>query len=253
MEDEKRLSLAGHLGELRARILRAAVYLLLGMTVCWIFYPQIVYFLELPALKTLERSGGALQVLDIMEPFWVRCQVSLVGGLALALPLLLLEVWGFVRPGLTHQERRVIRLLPLVVFFLFILGMAFGYWMCSIFVEWLLSKYFILPGMVAQLRLQGTILFIAKVLLAFGIGFQLPVLIVLLNRLGVLPGDVLKRRWREAAMAIFVIAAIITPTWDPISMTLAAMPLALLYIATLGVIRFMERREKKASEAKDAG
>lgn len=202
-------------------------------------------------LKTLQHTSGTLQVLDIMEPFWVRCQVSLVAGLALALPFVLLEVWGFVRPGLTQRERRVIRTLPLVVFALFLCGVAFGYWMCSVFLKWLLSEYFVLPGMTAQLRVQGTILFLAKLLLAFGIGFQLPVLIVLLNRLGILPEATLRRRWREATVAVFIIAAIITPSWDPISMMLAAMPLALLYLGTWGVIILMERRAKRATKIEE--
>jgi len=249
MEEGKSLTLTEHLEEVRTRLIRSALYLAAGMTACWIFYPQIVHILELPVLKTVQSTGGTLQVLDIMEPFWVRCQVSLVAGLVIALPFFLLEVWGFVRPGLTRQERRVIRTLPIVVFILFLLGVAFGYWMCKIFVEWLLSKYFVLPGMKAQLRLQGTILFMAKVLLAFGLGFQLPVLMVVLNRLGILPERVLRRRWAEATMAIFAIAAIITPTWDFVSMILAAMPLALLYVGTLAVIRIMERRQERKSKA----
>ena len=244
MEEEKALSLTEHLDELRARLIRAVLYLLVGTTLCWLFYAQIFRLLEWPVLRAVERSGGALQILDIMEPFWTRYQVSLVAGLVLALPFILLEVWGFVRPGLTPAERRLVRVLPLVVFFLFLLGVAFGYWMGKLFVDWLLSDYFLLPGMKAQLRVQGTILFMARVLLAFGLGFQLPVLIVLLNRFGVLPLAVLLRRWREATMIIFIIAAIITPTWDPLSMTLAALPLALLYAGTVGVIRFMERRRR---------
>ncbi|NIM06423.1 MAG: twin-arginine translocase subunit TatC [Armatimonadetes bacterium] len=251
MEEDRRLALTEHLEELRARIIRSLVYVMAGMSICWILYPYIFRLLERPVLKTLQHTSGTLQVLDIMEPFWVRCQVSLVAGLALALPFVLLEVWGFVRPGLTQRERRVIRTLPLVVFALFLCGVAFGYWMCSVFLKWLLSEYFVLPGMTAQLRVQGTILFLAKLLLAFGIGFQLPVLIVLLNRLGILPEATLRRRWREATVAVFIIAAIITPSWDPISMMLAAMPLALLYLGTWGVIILMERRAKRATKIEE--
>jgi len=247
MEEEKRLSLTGHLEELRTRLIRAAIYALVGMAVCWFLYPQIYFLLALPVRKTLERAGGSLQVIDVMEAFWVRCQISLVGGLILALPFILIEVWGFVRPGLTAKERRVACTLPAAVVFLFLFGVAFGYWMLRLFAEWLLGGYFILPGMKPMLRLQGTVLFMAKVLLAFGIGFQLPVLMVFLNRLGVLPAELLGRKWREATLVVFLIAAIITPTWDPVSMSLAAMPLALLYAGTLGVIKVMERREKRGS------
>ncbi len=247
MEEEKRLSLTGHLEELRSRLIRAAVYVCGGMALCWIFYPQIYALLALPVKKTLERSGGSFQVIDMMEPFWVRSQISLVGGLILALPFLLLEVWGFVRPGLTERERRTGRVIPWAVLPLFLLGVAFGYWMLRLFAEWLLGSYFILPGMKPMLRLQGTVLFMAKVLLAFGLGFQLPIFIVVLNAVGILPSELLRRRWREAVVVIFIIAAIITPTWDPISMTLAAAPLAVLYGGTVGVIGILDRRRKRAA------
>jgi sec-independent protein translocase protein TatC len=242
------LTLIEHLDELRARIIRAVIYLLCGLTLAWVFYDRISGFLLAPIVQVIGAKGN-IQVIDLFEAFWVRCQVSLVAGLALTLPLLLLEIWGFVRPALTPRERHTIRLMPLVVALLFILGTAFGYWMSHLFVAWMLSSYFIKPWMAVQLRLNGALLIMAKTLLAFGLGFQLPILIVLLNRLGVLPGEVLVRRWREATMAVFVIAAIVTPTWDPISMFLAALPLALLYAGTVGVIRLLEERERRATAA----
>ena len=215
---------------------------------CWIFYQAISDFLLDPIMGTISRYDQKLKPIDIMEPFWVRTQVSLVCGLFLSLPLLLLELWGFVRPGLTPRERRVIRVLPFAVVLLFLLGLAFGYWMCGVFVSWFLSDYFVTPNMEPELRVQSTVLFVAKVLFAFGLGFQIPVVMVALNRVGILPSSLLSKRWREAAMAIFTCAAIITPTWDPLSMVLAAMPLTVLYLATLGVIKLLERGDRKRAK-----
>jgi sec-independent protein translocase protein TatC len=248
IDNERQLPLTDHLDELRARILRALVYVAAGMTVAWTFYPQIYHYLTLPFQQMLARTNGSLQLIDAMEGFMVRAQTSLVGGLIITLPFILLELWAFVRPGLTAPERRIVRILPLSVSFLFVLGAAFAYWMCRWFAEFLLSSYFVLPGMKPMLRIQGTALFVTKVMLAFGLGFQIPILIILLNRLGILPMSVLGRRWREATFAIFTIAAIITPTWDPLSMTIAALPLALLYLGTLGVIALMDRKDRKRAQ-----
>jgi len=244
IEKDASLTLVEHLDELRTRIIRAIFYLLCGLTLAWLFYDRFADLLLAPVLKVVGDKGN-IQVIDLFEAFWVRCQVSLVVGLAITLPLLLLEIWGFVRPALTPRERQTIRLMPLVVALLFAMGTAFGYWMSYLFVSWMLSDYFIKPWMTVQLRLNGALLIMAKTLLAFGLGFQLPILVVLLNRLGVLPGKVLSRHLKEAALVILALAAIITPTWDPISMFLAASPLALLYLGTVWVIGIIERREKR--------
>ena len=242
---EKPMPFAGHLEELRARLIRVILYLSLGMTLCWIFYQPILVLIERPLLETLRQIGGTIQVLKVLEPFMMRAQTSLIGGLVLVLPFILLELWGFVKPGLTKRERAVMRTFPLVIFFLFLSGVAFGYWMAPVFFKWLLSQSFVLPGMKVQLQIQDAVLFMVKLLLAFGLGFQMPVVIVTLNRLGILPAEVLVGRWREATMVIFTMAAIITPTWDPLSMFITAVPLALLYIGTLGVIKLLDRRKPK--------
>lgn len=252
LEEEKVLPLTGHLEELRARLFRAALYITFGMSLSWIFYARIFAFLEAPILASLKQYNEQLQLLELTEGFMVRMQTSFIAGLIVTLPFLLFELWGFIKPGLTNRERRVIRAFPLVITFLFLLGAAFGYWMAPLFAKWMLSASFVVPGTKPQLRVAGAILFMAKLLLAFGLGFQLPVLIVLLNRLGILPRAALMRRWREATLVIYIIAAIVTPTWDPITMTIAALPLALLYAGTLGVIQIMERRERKAAAKLEA-
>lgn len=252
IENETSLTLVEHLDELRVRIIRAIVYVALGMTCCWIFYPQLINWLIAPIWDILQKLGGKIQFLDLVEPFWLRAQISMLGGLILMLPLLLLEIWGFVRPALTPRERRVLRLVPAGIFSLFILGSAFGYKMIPLFASWLMSDHFVLTWMTPQLQLIKAVLFTPKIMLGFGIGFQVPIFVILLNRLGILPGEVLNRHWREATVAIFTIAAIITPTWDFLSMTIAALPLALLYAGTVWIIGLIERREKRR-EAKAEG
>jgi sec-independent protein translocase protein TatC len=245
IENNTSLPLVEHLEELRTRILRSVCYVALGMTGCWIFYPRLIAWVLAPVWKVVKPAGGKIQFLDLTEPFWLRAQTSMLGGLILVLPLLLLEIWGFVGPALTPRERRVLRLVPLGILLLFVSGSAFGYKMCPLFAGWFVSPYFVMPWMSPQLQAVKAVLFVPKVMLGFGIGFQIPIFIILLNRLGVLPGEVLSHRWREATVAIFTIAAIITPTWDPLSMTIAALPLALLYAGTVWIIALIERREKR--------
>ncbi len=110
---------------------------------------------------------------------------------------------------------------------------------------------FIPPETAALLTLNDTILLLLKFYLAFGLGFQLPIVIVLLARLGLVDSRALIHRWREATVGIFVAAAVITPTWDPITLTIAAMPMVLLYLGTIAVVKLIERGEQKPRRGGD--
>jgi sec-independent protein translocase protein TatC len=116
-------------------------------------------------------------------------------------------------------------------------------------VRWLLV--YVPPDSRALLTLNDTLLLILKFYLAFGISFQLPIAIVLLAKLGIVNSRMLGRRWREATVGIFVVAAVITPTWDPITMTVCALPMVGLYLGTIGVVKLMERGRRKREAAQE--
>jgi sec-independent protein translocase protein TatC len=107
------------------------------------------------------------------------------------------------------------------------------------------------PETVARYHLNDNLLLMMKFYLAFGLSFQLPIVLVVLAKLGIVNSRLLSRRWREATVAIFVIAAIITPTWDPITMTVCALPMVALYLGTIWVIKLIERGQRRAAREEE--
>jgi sec-independent protein translocase protein TatC len=244
LNDEQRADLVSHLSELRARLLRSMAYAIIGMLVVWTFYNPIYQFLMGPILRALKRAGGELMVTMLMEGFMVKVEIALIGGIILAAPFIYYEIWAFIAPGLTRNERRAARPLVPISGVLFLTGVALGYAITAPSLEWLLKMN--PPGAVARYRLNENLLLIMKFYLAMGISFQLPIVIVLLAKLGIVNSRLLTRRWREATVIIFAVAAIITPTWDPITMTIAALPMVGLYMGTIGVVKIIEGNARRA-------
>jgi sec-independent protein translocase protein TatC len=133
---------------------------------------------------------------------------------------------------------------------LFLLGIAMGYVLTGPSVRVLLR--YMPPDTRAWLTLNDTVLLLLKFYIAFGVGFQLPIVLVLLAKIGIVDSRMLLRRWREAVVAIFMAAAIITPTWDPITLTACALPMVVLYVATIGAVKVIERRARRAAEREDS-
>jgi len=250
LSEEERADLVSHLTELRARLLRTLLYAALGMAAMWAVYDPVYRFLVRPIREPLESVGGQLTVRGLLEGLLVKLEIVLVGGLILAAPLVLYEIWAFIAPGLTRSERRATRPLVPVAGLLFLLGVAMGYVITKPTVAVLLR--YIPPETHAWLTLNETVLLLLKFYLAFGLGFQLPIVIVLLAKIGIVDSRMLKRRWREAVVGVFVLAAVITPTWDPITLTVAALPMVLLYVGTIGAVALVERRARKAGATEDS-
>lgn len=249
MREDQRADFISHLTELVTRLLRTIGYAMLGAAVVWFFFKPIYAFLIRPISEPLSKVGGELAVRGILEGFMIKCEIALIGGMIIAAPFIYWEVWAFIAPGLTQKERRAVRPLIPVSGVLFFMGVALGYLITGPSVRWLLA--YIPPHSRALLTLNDTLLLILKFYLAFGISFQLPIVIVLLAKLGIVNSRMLGRRWREAAVGIFVVAAIITPTWDPITMTVCALPMVGLYLGTIGVVKIMERGQRKREEAEE--
>jgi sec-independent protein translocase protein TatC len=250
LKEDDRADLVSHLSELRARLIRVLVYLVAGMAVVWFLFDPLYAFMVRPISEPLRNISGELTVRGVLEPLMVRLEIALVGGLVLAGPPILYEIWAFVSPGLTPSERRGVRPIVPVAGVLFLLGIAMGYLVTGPSVTVLLR--YMPPDTSALLTLNDTILLLLKFYLAFGVGFQLPVVLVLLAKVGIVDSRMLLKRWREAVVAIFMAAAIITPTWDPITLTVCALPMVVLYVATIGVIKLIERRARKAAEREDS-
>ena len=251
MREEERADLISHLSELRARVIRAVIYAALATTIVWVFFDPVYQFLVAPISGALEDFGGSLTVRALLEGLLVKVEIAFVGGLILASPFIIYEVWAFISPGLTRTERRAALPLIPIAAILFLMGVAMGYLMTGIAATVLLG--YIPPETEALLTLNETVLLMLKFYLAFGLGFQLPIVIVLLAKIGLVDSAMLVRRWREAIIAVFILAGIITPTWDPITMTICALPMLVLYWGTVGAVKLIERRQRKNEDESLAG
>lgn len=249
MNDENRADLVSHLAELRTRLIRGLVYVTLTMALAWIFFDPLYRLMVAPVRGPLEEFGGELTVRMLLEGLLVKLEIVLVAGVILASPLITYEIWGFIAPGLTSNERRAARPLIPAAMLLFLAGVTMGYFLTGPAVRALLR--FIPPETAALLTLNDTILLLLKFYLAFGLGFQLPIVLILLAKLGLVDSRMLAKRWREAVVIIFVMAAIITPTWDPFTLTIAAIPMVLLYMGTIAVVKLIERGDRKRRQGGD--
>ena len=249
-EDEK-LDLVAHLEELRVRIIRSILYVVAGFIIGWVFYPQIYRIVMAPLVDPIRKVGGQLVFRAVTEGFMTRFQISGVAGIILAIPAVLYELWAFVAPGLTRDERRAAAPhLPIAVG-LFASGVAVGYFITPRFVTWMLSPAFRPEGVGILPNLQPQVAFLAKLYLAFGICFQLPIVLMFLIKAGVLSPDFLAARRREAIIAIMVIAAVVTPTWDFVTMLILAGPMFVLYEGTIWFARATERHRRVEERAEE--
>ncbi len=249
-EDFKEMELWEHLSELRARLVRSFIWLLLGAALGWVLYPLLWTLFFSPLEPLLKKYGGRVIFTNFTGPFVLQLQVSLIAGIAMALPFVTIEVWGFVSPGLTRSEKAVCRIIfPLSVVF-FLLGIVTGFIIMGPSVAWFLG--FLPANEGAQLLQDPTqyMTFLAKMVLAFGICFQLPLVLMALSYIGLVSSRALVEHWRMALVGCFILGAVATPGGDPFSMVLMSLPLGVLYIASIFLCRLVERF-KSAQERKE--
>lgn len=238
--------MVGHLEELRTRLLRAAVYGAVFSAVCWAFYPSLFALLANPVSAAMETAGARFLVTGVTEGFSIKLQISVIFGLIAASPLILAEGWAFVAPALHPAERKWILLTAPFSAALFFAGVVSAYFILPVGIEWLIAQN--PPGASFMPSLAETLLFVAKMELAFGLIFQMPVILVLLANFGLIRAATLKKFWRHAIVAICIVVAVLTPTTDAFTMALMSLPMAVLYAGTIQIISFLEkRRERKRS------
>lgn len=247
-EDFKEMELWEHLQELRSRLIRAALYVMLGLVVAWQVEPLLEKLFFAPILPMMEERGWKFVYRTFTQGFMVRLQVSLIAGLVLALPLVTLEIWGFVAPGLTRSERKACYIVFPVSILFFFMGVICGYMLMSVtvgyFAQYIPKEVDLLQDPVMYLT------FMVKMVVAFGVCFQLPVILMFLAWVELVTSDQLKQHWRLAVVGCFGVAAIATPGGDPMTMCIMAAPLAVLYLASIGLVGFIERvRAKKADSS----
>jgi sec-independent protein translocase protein TatC len=241
------MSLMEHLDELRKRIVRSAIYLFLGFIVAYIFHERLYGFIQAP----LDNLHIKLNYTHPMDPLNLYLQVALIGGAILASPFILYQVWLFIAPGLYQKERRFVVPFMAATVGLFLGGASFGY-------------FFVLPGALKILIVQfGSKFqpmvtieeytgFFLSVILGLGISFEMPILIFFLALFGIVSPRFLWKNIRYAILAVFLVAAIITPSPDPWTMCIYAIPMLGLYIVGIGVAWWVHPTRRKAKEAKES-
>jgi sec-independent protein translocase protein TatC len=232
--DGHRMPLIEHLRELRNRLMWSIGSLAVGTVVSMAFVDEIIAFITAPVTDTLAAHGieGGLSIVNSpFEGMTVWLDAALIGGITLASPVMAWHAWGFVAPGLYHTERRMVGPLALSSTALFLLGTAFAYY--ALFPIAFPFFFTVVPAEVS-LSIEGYLSAVLKMLVAFGLSFQLPVAVFFLARLGLVDGKDLVEWTRYAIVAIFIVAALITPP-DVLSQILLAIPLMGLYVISVGV------------------
>ena len=238
------MSLVGHLNELRVRLIRSVLAIVLGAVIVFVFFDQIFSFLERPYCELQESQGRECTFLltGPLEGFSVVLSISGYGGLILAMPFVLYQLAKFVLPGLYPDEKKI--LLPFVIcsMILFAIGIGGGYLLMPKSLEVLGS--FGTESFTELFAPLEYVSFFVKMLLAFGIAAELPLVLIFLQLVGAVPTAVLRRNRRIAIVGVVVLAAVVTPTGDPFTLLVLAAPMYLSYEISLLIGGRMTRRRR---------
>ena len=249
------MPLMDHLRELRSRIFKALLGIIIGAAVAWAFYEQIFEFIVDP-IETVADDFEArgynveLTLTGVTAPFLLQVKISLMAGFILASPVWIYQLWSFVTPGLHKHERRYALLFLFFAVPLFLAGVAMALWIMPKGLSILLG--FVPSESVSSfLSVDGYLSFAIRVMTVFGLGFLLPVVIVGLNFMGMLSADAIRRSWRWSIIGVFLFAAVATPTPDPFTMLMLAVPLLVLILIAFGICLLNDRRKARRSTEPD--
>jgi sec-independent protein translocase protein TatC len=247
-EAEQVMTLTSHLRELRNRLIVSIVSIMLGGIVGLIYFEEIIEILQRPyneAAAELELDA-LVTISGVTAPFTFNLIIGLVVGIILSSPIWLYQIWGFITPGLHSNERRWAVVFSITAGPLFMAGAALAYYVLPVGIKVLLN---FTPEGVTNLNDLGAYLqFILRLLLVFGVAFELPVFLVLLNFAGVVTGAKLSKWRRGAIFGIFVFAAVATPTGDPITMLLLAIPMWILFEVAVVICKIRDKRRPTEPE-----
>jgi sec-independent protein translocase protein TatC len=240
-EDLPKMSFLDHLEELRKRLIVSFIAVIAAFFVCW-FYAETIYgWLEQPLIKVLP-PGDKLAFTRLTAPFFLYMKVAFYAGLFLAAPVILLQVWLFIAPGLYKKERRYA--LPFIFFAsaFFILGGLFGFK----FILPNTCKFFVETGrkFKQMITIDDYFSFSSMIVLSSGLIFETPILIFFLARLGIVTPAFLMQKFKYAIVLSFIVAAIITPTPDMVTQTALAVPMIVLYLVGVAVAYFFGKKDR---------
>ena len=227
------MPLLEHFRELRTRLFRASLGIIAGGTLGWLFYDNIVKTLARPICNlklhavSNSKGCGTLYINGVLGPLNLKISVSIFVGIILSAPIWIYQLWAFVSPALKKRERRYSLLFLFLATPFFALGVWFAYWLLPIAIQQIMG---LTPSSLGNLiRFDEYLVFVLKLLLVFGIAFELPVFLLALNLMKVLSGRSMLRPWRYVVFGITLFSAIFVPTGDPFTMLLLAIPMWVFY------------------------
>lgn len=232
---DRPISLTEHLKELRRRLLWSFSAILIGTVVAFAFTDIVMVWLRRPLRVDLVFLSPA-------EAFWADLKVSIFTGFFLVLPVVLYQLWRFIEPGLLPPERRFLLLLVAVSYVSFVLGVAFCYVVVLPFAFQFLIGYGQAHGYTPMISVERYVDFVLRFVLAFGLMFELPLVLTILSRMGLVTVSLLRRGRKYAVLVAFILGALLTPTPDVFNQTLVAVPLFLLYEVGIVSVRLFGRR-----------
>ena len=239
------MSLLGHLGELRRRLTRSVIIVLLGFIACYSISVQLYDFVSGP-LKAALPEGSTMIYTSPQGAFFTYMKVSLMASIFLTSPFTFYQIWAFIAPGLYSEEKKVIMPLALLSAMFFLSGATF----CYMLVFPLAFQFFMgfaTDLIVPMISVEEYLSFALKLLIAFGVVFEMPLFAFFLGRMGILTPEFMRRQRKYAVLVIFIVAAILTPP-DVFSQVMMAIPMILLYEVSVYVAGWA-RKKKLAQDA----
>ena len=230
--DDGSMSIISHLTELRSRLIKCLLAVAAGSAICWVFVDDIMHYLTLPA--------GKLYYLQPAEAFFTYIKVAVAAGFLLALPVIFYHAWKFFLPAFTQTERMVMGIIVPSSVVLFFVGLAFSFFL----VLPAGLRFFLSFGdedLAAMFSIGKYFDFVLTFILPFGFVFELPLIITVLGKMGIVTSAMLKKHWRVVVFLSFVLGAIITPTPDIFTQSMIALPMVALYGLSYGIVKYIIR------------
>jgi len=242
MSNSEKLTVLSHLYELRDRLIKSVIAIAVASAIAFVFADWIFYILTLPA------GDIPLIYIEMTEMLGTYMRVSLVAGIALAMPYLVYHVIMFVSPALTPREKKYVYLVLPWIGLMFIGGVVFGYF---VLIPPALKFLLTFGANIAtpQIKVGNYIALVTRLLLSIGLVFELPVVTTFLARIEVVKAKWLAARRRPAIIIAFILAAVITPTFDPINQSLVAVPLIVLYELSIWLARLVQKKPKAETKS----
>lgn len=244
--EQPEMTLSDHLVELRTRLIRCAVAVLLGFFVCYYFSEDLFNWLATPLYEALP-VGSHLIYTDVTEAFFTFMKVSFIASIFFVSPYIFYQLWAFISPGLYSEEKKIIIPIAIVSGFCFVGGAAFGYqYVFPVGFKFLVG--YVGPNIMPMPSLKEYLDFAFKLLFAFGLIFELPVFILFLARIGIVTPQWLAKQRRYWIILAFIIGAVLTPGPDIFSQLMMAAPLIILYEVGIIVARLFGKKKEPAPE-----